>query len=113
MVPYSRMKGELDDAVKAMGFEKTVIVKPGLLVGTREDSRPGEFFARKVAGFLGGISGGLLKDSWAQDADVVARAAVKASLDAVEGRQTEAVRVLDRTDIVRLGRTTWKDGGMD
>jgi len=42
MFPYSRMKAELDEAVKALAFEHTVLVKPGLIVGTREDSRPPE-----------------------------------------------------------------------
>lgn len=87
------MKGELDEAVKAIGFQRTIILKPGLLVGTREDSRPGEFAARKVAGWLGSWSEG-----WAQSAEVVARAAVKAALEEGEG-----VTVLSQKDIVRLG----------
>lgn len=107
MVPYSKMKGELDEAVKEIGFEHTIILKPGLLVGTREDSRPGEFGARKVASFLGAISGNRLKDVWAQDADVVAKAAVKAGLEAIHGDNTQSVRVLSQSDIVRLGRTEW------
>ena len=109
MIPYSKMKGELDEAVKAIGFKHVVILKPGLLVGARNDSRPGEFAARKVASFLGAVSGNALKDAWAQDADVVARAAVKAGLDAVQGKYTESVTVLGQSDIVRLGRTEWKD----
>lgn len=108
MIPYSRMKGELDEAVKAIGFQHVIILKPGLLVGTRNDSRPGEFAARKVASILGSLSGNRLKDSWAQDAEVVARAAVKATLEARDGKNTEAVRVLGQSDIVRLGRTEWE-----
>lgn len=42
MFPYSRMKAELDEAVKALDFEHTVLVKPGLIGGSREDSRPPE-----------------------------------------------------------------------
>ena len=109
MIPYSKMKGELDEAVKAIGFKHVVILKPGLLVGARNDSRPGEFAARKVASFLGAMSGNVLKDAWAQDAEVVAKAAVKAGLDAVQGKYTESVTVLGQSDIVRLGRTEWKD----
>lgn len=108
-IPYSRMKGELDEAVKTVGFEHTIILKPGLLVGARSDSRPGEFAARKVATYLGYISGNRLKDPWAQDAEVVARAAVVAALEAIEGRSSRGVRVLDQSGIVRLGRTEWKD----
>ena len=47
------MKGELDETVKKLGFRRTVILKLGVHVGTREDSRPGEYMARKVAGWLG------------------------------------------------------------
>lgn len=103
------MKGELDEAVKQIGFEHVIILKPGLLVGTREDSRPGEFMGRSMASFSGKISGGMLKDSWAQDADVVARAAVRALLDVVEKKSDEGVRVLKQQDVIRLGRTEWKD----
>lgn len=39
---YSRMKGQLDDAVKALGFENLVILKPSVLVGQRNESRFGE-----------------------------------------------------------------------
>lgn len=110
MVPYSRMKGELDEAIKMIGFEHVIILKPGLLVGTRNDSRPGEFMARKVASTLGMLSGNRLTDFWAQDAQVVARAAVRASLEALDGQNTEAVRVLGQKDIVRLGRREWETG---
>lgn len=108
-IAYSKMKGELDEAIKAIGFKHTIIVKPGLLVGTRNDSRPGEFAARKVASFLGSISNNKLKDSWAQDADVVAKAAVRAAMDVAEGKNADVVRVLDQSDVIRLGRTEWRD----
>lgn len=75
-IPFVRIKAELEAEVKALDFEHTVIIKPGLIVGTRSESRPVEAIFRRTAQFLGSISGGLLKDSWAQDADVIARAAV-------------------------------------
>jgi hypothetical protein len=50
-----------------------------------------------------------LKDAWAQDADVVARAAVSALLDVQNKRNTEKVRVLNQQDVIRLGRTQWKE----
>lgn len=64
---------------------------------------------RKIASFAGAVSGGMLKDFWAQDAEVVAKAAVRAGLDAVEGKEQEKFRILTQADIVRLGRTEWKD----
>lgn len=102
------MRGEVDEAVKDIGFKHVIIVKPGLLVGSREDSRPGEFAARSVASFVGAISGNRLKDGWAQDADVVAKAAVSAALQVVDGTNREAITELSQRDVVRLGRLEWR-----
>ena len=60
------MKGELDDAVQTLGFEHVVIIRPGIIVGDRKDSRPTEFAMRRLAAFMGSISGSRLKDFWAQ-----------------------------------------------
>jgi len=104
---YQRMKGDLEESVKGLGFEHTVIVKPGLIVGSREDSRPPEAIFRGIAKFTGAISGGWLKDGWAQDAEVIARAAVSAGLKALEG-DAPKVWEIAQADIIRMGRTEWK-----
>ncbi|EME50409.1 hypothetical protein DOTSEDRAFT_69063 [Dothistroma septosporum NZE10] len=106
------MKGELEDAVSAMDFEHVVLVRPGLIAGTREEARSGingtlELGLRKLAGVMGNVSYSL-KDFWAQDADVIAKAAVHAGLDALNGQQKEKVKIVGQADIVRLGRTEWK-----
>jgi len=106
MMGYLKMKGELEEAVKDIGFERTVIVRPGLLVGTREDSRPPEAGLRMIANAMGAVSGGLLKDFWAQDAEVVARAAVSAALQAEQ--REEKVWTVGQSDVIRLGKTEWK-----
>ena len=82
-----------------------------MIVGQRDpsDSRLMELGLRKTATAAGYISGNMLKDFWAQDADVIAKAAVRAGLDCVEGKETEKFRILSQSDIVRLGRTEWKD----
>ena len=105
---YPKMKGELEEAVKGLGFENCIILRPGLIVGERVDSRPPEFALRKVASAVGALHNGL-KDFWAQDADVIARAAVKAGLDCVEGKGTGGFKILGQSDIVRMGRTEWKE----
>lgn len=125
------MKGELEDSVKALGFKHVVIIRPGLIVGDRKDSRPAEFAMRKVAAFMGAVSGNRLKDFWAQgmsfggifrhgegsfadddcvvsDDDVIAKAAVNAGLKCINGEVKEAVWEIGQADIVRLGRTEWK-----
>lgn len=104
---FSRMKAELEEAVTALGFEHTVILRPGLIVGSREDSRPPEAAFRGVAKFMGAISGGLLKDFWAKDVEIIGRAAVSAGLKALEDGSPKVWK-LEQSEIIKLGRTEWK-----
>lgn len=104
------MKASLEEAVKELNFPYTVIVKPGLLVGSREDSRPGEAITRGIAKGLGAISKAMLTDWWAQDADVVAKATVNAGMQCAEGKRKEGVWEVGQSEIIRLGRTDWKAG---
>jgi uncharacterized protein YbjT (DUF2867 family) len=39
---YSRMKGELDEKVKSLGFESLHLIKPSVLAGSRNEIRTGE-----------------------------------------------------------------------
>jgi len=107
--PYTKVKGQLEDAVRDLGFEHCIILRPGLLIGNRGDSRPPEFILQKIAGFAGSVSGNRLKDFWAQDAEIVAKAAVKIGLDCIDGKEKDKFRIVGQADIVRLGRTEWKD----
>jgi uncharacterized protein YbjT (DUF2867 family) len=100
---YVRMKGELEDAVKALGFKHTVILRPGLIVGGREDSRPAEFAVQSVARAFRRITPALT-DFWAQDATVIARAAVNAGVKCVEGEKEPGIWLLGQADIVALGK---------
>ena len=108
LVPYTKMKGELEEAVKALGFKYCVILKPGILVGQRKQSGTTEWLVQQVAKGAGAVGNGL-KDFWAQDAEVVARAAVSAGLSCVEGKRKEGVWVLEQKDVLRLGRTEWDE----
>ncbi len=45
---YSRIKGELEDAVKALSFEHKIILQPSVLAGDRENERLGEKIGAKV-----------------------------------------------------------------
>lgn len=105
-IAYSRMKGEIEEDVKKLGFERTVILRPGLIAGVREESRPMEAAARYVAGFAGKLHAGL-KDGWAQDAEVIGRAAVNAGVRALEGdvpQGSEGVWVLYGNEILEVGK---------
>ncbi|KQW27424.1 NAD-dependent dehydratase [Rhizobium sp. Root274] len=49
---YSRVKGETERDVEALGFESTVIVRPGLIDGPRTEPRPLEAWAGRVLSLL-------------------------------------------------------------
>ncbi|KAJ8114596.1 hypothetical protein OPT61_g3562 [Boeremia exigua] len=100
---YIQMKGQLEDDVKALGFKHTVLVRPGLILGGRQDSRPAEFAVQTVAKLFRSASP-KLTDFWAQDAATIARAAVNAGVQCVEGKKEEGVWELNQADIVALGK---------
>lgn len=57
---YNRVKGELEQALAQIGFDSLTFVRPGLISGEREQSRPGERIA--VIGL--GLIGPLLPKPW-------------------------------------------------
>ncbi len=52
LVFYSRMKGQLEAEVRALGLPRAVALRPGILRGHREEERPGEKLALSVLGVL-------------------------------------------------------------
>ncbi|WVW86609.1 hypothetical protein I302_108662 [Kwoniella bestiolae CBS 10118] len=40
---YMRIKGQLEEDIKSMGFSKVIILRPGALLGERTESRPAEW----------------------------------------------------------------------
>lgn len=45
---YSRIKGELDEAVLGLPFQQHIILRPSLLLGKRREKRGGEAFAQSL-----------------------------------------------------------------
>ena len=75
---YNRVKGELEDALVALGFPSLTIARPSLLLGDREESRPGEELAKKI--------GWLVPPRWRPvEAASVATALVLAAQRAIPG----------------------------
>jgi len=102
---YLKMKGELEDDVKKIGFEHVVVLRPGLIVGERapSDRRTAEAALQMVARLAERVGGHRYKDFWAQDALTIARATTQAGLDC-----KEPIKVVDQAGVVRLGRTEWQ-----
>ena len=110
-VPYSQMKRGVEDTIQSLGFEHGIILRPGLILGERPESHfPGQgLLVGAVRGLGKWVSQKWLQDSWAQEADVIARAAVKAARMAEEGKAPSKWWILEQDEIVRLGRDEWKE----
>lgn len=103
--PYSKMKIGVEDAIKDLGFETGIVVRPGLIRGTRakENTRTGEVVAEAI---ISRLPQGLM-DKYGQDVEVIARAAVRAAQIAEEGKAPSKFWAVETADIIRLGRTEW------
>lgn len=79
---YSRVKGETEREILALGFERTVIVRPGLIDGPRPEPRPMEQWAGRVLSALKPI---LPASMLANRPETIARAMLDAAIDAPPG----------------------------
>ncbi|KAL4722399.1 Protein fmp52, mitochondrial [Fusarium chlamydosporum] len=102
--PYGKMKNGVEDAIKELDFEQAVILKPGMIMGERETSRLAEGIAQKAINGLGSLSPGF-RDTIGQDADVIAKAAIRAAQLASEGKAPSKYWVVEASEILKLGRT--------
>lgn len=101
--PYSRMKNGVEDAVKELEFENGIILKPGTILGQREESRLVEGIWQKVVRGLGKITPSL-QNALGQETDVIARATVKATQIAAEGKAPNKFWVIEAAEIIKLGQ---------
>ncbi len=52
LIFYSRVKGELEEALKTLGFPYLGIFRPSFLAGERSEHRPGEALGIKLGGLM-------------------------------------------------------------
>jgi len=74
---YSRVKGEMEIAVRAAGVPATIFFRPSLLSGPRKEVRRGE----RIGEAVGKVLGPLLGKYRPIHADIVAAAMLKAALE--------------------------------
>lgn len=108
MSPFAKMKNGVEDAVKELEFDHAVILKPGMILGERDHSRLAEGIFQHAVRGLGKVSAGL-QNALGQDAEVIARAAIKAAQLAEGGNAPDKYWVVDSNEIIRLGKTEWKE----
>lgn len=96
---YLRVKGEAEQALATVGFDRLILLRPSLLLGAREESRPGEAIARAVMPVLGRLLLGPFERYRGIPAHTVARALVTA----LDG-QTSGVSIWYHGEILAAAR---------
>ncbi|NQD93207.1 oxidoreductase [Pseudomonas sp. CrR25] len=89
---YNRVKGELEQALKAQDWPQLTLVRPSLLLGPRNEFRLGERLAAPLMRWLPGRYRGI-------EATVLARALWRLALEEDDG-----IRVVESNQLRRLGR---------
>jgi len=93
---YSRMKGELDEAVSKLGFNNLSILRPASLTGDRKVKRSGEEISVPVLNF---VTRFMLKNYRPISDKTVAKAMINAAL-----KNTDGKIFWEGSEIFELGR---------
>jgi len=89
---YNKVKGEMEEALKAMDWPQLTIARPSLLMGPRNEFRFGERIAAAVMRWLPGKYRGI-------DVCTLARALWRLALEEQDG-----IRIIESDELRRLGR---------
>ncbi len=100
---YNRVKGELEDAVKALGYPCLSIYQPSLLLGEREEHRTAEALGMKAMPLINRVLIGPLERFRGIEVATLARAMVNEVCSPVQQAQAEpVVRIHEYPEIVAL-----------
>jgi uncharacterized protein YbjT (DUF2867 family) len=94
---YSRVKGELENALKALKYNSLLIFRPSILLGDRKEKRTGEEIGRFVAEKLSFLFSGPLKKYKGTPVTVLAQAMINAGLENNSG-----VRIIENEEIFEI-----------
>ncbi|MGL4315213.1 MAG: oxidoreductase [Pseudomonas sp.] len=89
---YNRVKGDMEQALRAQDWPQLTLVRPSLLLGSRREFRIGEQLAAPFMRWLPGKYRGI-------EAAVLARALWRLALE-----ESDGVRVVESDELRRLGR---------
>jgi uncharacterized protein YbjT (DUF2867 family) len=94
---YNRVKGEVENSLRSLGFDALTIAQPSLLLGDREESRPAEHAAVVVSRALAPVLG------WLPSRPIEART-VALALQRLAAATTRGVRVAKNDELHALAR---------
>lgn len=95
---YSRVKGELESALKKIGFKSLQIFRPSLLLGKRSKGRTGEAVGKVVGAIFRPFLIGPFKKYRPIEAEVVAHAMVRVAKSGFTG-----VHIFESDEIQKIG----------
>jgi uncharacterized protein YbjT (DUF2867 family) len=87
LIFYNRVKGEVEQDLRQLGFNSLVIFRPSLLLGHRKEARPFEQLAVKYYPFYRRFLVGPLMKQTPIHADDVARAMIEKAFETTEKNQ--------------------------
>ncbi|MCP3930001.1 MAG: NAD(P)H-binding protein [Bacteroidetes bacterium] len=93
---YSRVKGQLEDSIKAVSFWAIHIFQPSVLLGKRNENRWGEKLAAQIGKRFDLLSGGMLTKYKPIEAEIVAQAMVSAAQRLKKGIHTYPSNLLQQ-----------------
>lgn len=87
---YLRIKGEMEQGILSLPFDRTVIVRPSMLLGDRKERRAGEFVGKVVMKAVGPVMFGKLARFRAIHGGDVAKAMISLLADGSGSRIVES-----------------------
>ncbi|XP_072724378.1 oxidoreductase HTATIP2 [Ciconia boyciana] len=99
---YLRVKGEVENLVQAVGFDRCTILRPAVLLCKRQESRPVEWMAQQFLGVVAWV----FPTAYSVPVETVARAMVASVLQPGKGK----VEVLENGAIHELGKAVPQQG---
>ena len=92
---YLKVKGQMEKALISLGFSRLVILRPGLLLGERSESRPMEALSQNLAPVMNKFMIGPLKKYRPINANTVAEALVRHTIT-----KGEKVQIIENQNII-------------
>jgi uncharacterized protein YbjT (DUF2867 family) len=94
---YSKVKGELENAVSEMKYKSVIILRPSILLGNRKELRRGEAIGQMFAAKFSFLFAGPLAKYRGTPASYVAEAMIKTALV-----ETPKLTILENLDIFKV-----------
>jgi uncharacterized protein YbjT (DUF2867 family) len=94
---YSRVKGELENALEKLNYESLLIFRPSILLGKRKEKRTGEAIGMLAAEKLSFLFAGPLKKYRGTPVDTIAKVMVK-----LANQTTPKIRIIENEEIFVL-----------